>query len=98
MNCLLFSYTPPPVVESSSNDQASSSEASEPPAKKAKGLTAVLNHILPKLQPNQMETASVDQHCKRGTQSYIEQPLIDSDYNPLDWWREQRKFFHSYPN
>ena len=48
----LVELAPIQLVESSSNDQASSSEASEPPAKKAKGLTAILNHILPKLQPN----------------------------------------------
>ena len=40
-----------------------------------------------------METMSLDQHCKREIQSYIEQPVVDSDYNPLDWWREQRKVF-----
>ena len=89
MECSNLDKLAPVHPVDSSDDQPS---ISEPPVKKAKGLTAVLNHILPKVQP-QRETLTLAQHCEREIHSYLEQPVIDSDHNPLHWWRDQNKNF-----
>ena len=89
MGCSYLDELAPVHPVDSSDDQPS---ISEPPVKKAKVITAVLNHILPKVQP-QRETLTLAQHCEREIHSYLEQPVVDSEYNPLHWWRDQNKNF-----
>ena len=61
-----------------------------PPVKKPKGLNAVLNHILPKVQPRREsnQTMSVFQKYNKEINNYLDQPTVESDCNPLQWWKE----------
>ena len=88
-----------PQAESQSDTTSQSTIYTEvetpPPVKKPKGLNAVLNHILPKVQPRREsnQTMSVFQKYNKEINNYLDQPTVESDCNPLQWWKEHACVF-----
>ena len=66
-----------------------------PPAKRLKGLTAVLKHIEQEegQAAHSSDTLTPSQRIEKGISSYLEFPVVESDTDPLAWWkREQGRF------
>ena len=70
------------------------SAVSEPPsAKRLKGLAAVLKHIEEENGQTQMSSSLTPQRVDKEIVSYLEFPAVESDADPLEWWkREQGRF------
>ena len=63
--------------------------------KKCKGLNAVLNHILPKVQPQREsnQTMTLIQRYNKEITNYLDQPIVESGHSPLQWWKEHSCVF-----
>ena len=102
MSCSSVDELPQAESTSQSSDTSQSTNTiisteveSPPPVKKAKGLNAVLNHILPKVQPHRgtNQTMTILQKYNKEINNYLDQPTVESDYNPLQWWKEHSCVF-----
>ena len=104
MNCTSSDELPqgesPSQSSHSSDNQSSGSTADSidetpPPMKKCKGLNAVLNHILPKVQPQREsnQTMTLIRRYNKEITNYLDQPIVESDHSPLQWWKEHSCVF-----
>ena len=94
MNCTSSDELPqaesPSQSSHSSDNQSSGSTADSidetpSPMKKCKGLNAVLNHILPKVQPQREsnQTMTLIRRYNKEKTNYLDQPIVESDHSPL---------------
>ena len=66
----------------------------EPPAKKAKGLTAILKRLPnPKSNVPNQQPLSLRARMEKEIINYLEQPCIETDCNPLLWWKNNCIYF-----
>ena len=66
-------------------------EDEPPPAKKSKGLGAILTKIVGTDSGSEASPASSSERIDREMKYYLERPAIDPDSDPLIWWLSEKK-------
>ena len=77
-----------------STEPEDSAVSEPPPAKRLKGLAAVLKNIEEENGQTQMSSSlTPSQRVDKEIVSYLEFPAVEADADPLEWWkREQGRF------
>ena len=73
---------------------ASTSDVEEVhPAKRMKGLAAVLQHITEDDNAHSVVSLTPLQKIKKEVTSYLDYPSLEPDTNPLEWWKAENGRF-----
>ena len=64
-----------------------------PPAKKMKGLGAILKRIVQEKRNEQDDSRSPQEVVQKETSRYLDLPDLDPEKDPLSWWKDEAKHF-----
>ena len=82
------------VNDIDTNDVSSTSDLEEVhPAKRMKGLAAVLQHIAEDNNVHSVTPLTPLQKIKKEVTSYLDYPSLAPDTNPLEWWKAENGKF-----
>ena len=62
-----------------------------PPAKKMKGLGAILKRIVQEKRNEQDDSRSPQEVVQKETSRYLDLPDLDPEKDPLSWWKDEAK-------
>ena len=81
------------MQESQEPDHTTAGVPGAPPAKKMKGLGAILKRIVNERSSEHVSTHPRSPHevVQKETSQYLDLPDLDPDKDPLNWWKDEVK-------